>query len=53
MYVKIHMKSYLFMYMYDNDDRIQAYADRPFKHEYVHISAPHMYATGKVTNMYS
>eukprot|EP00596_Hydrurales_sp_CCMP1899_P001960 CAMPEP_0119038168 /NCGR_PEP_ID=MMETSP1177-20130426/6891_1 /TAXON_ID=2985 /ORGANISM="Ochromonas sp, Strain CCMP1899" /LENGTH=488 /DNA_ID=CAMNT_0007000351 /DNA_START=323 /DNA_END=1789 /DNA_ORIENTATION=- len=25
--------------------RVQAYADRPFKHEYVHISAPHMYAT--------
>ena len=25
--------------------RSLAYADRPFKHEHVHISAPHMYAT--------
>ena len=25
--------------------RMEAYADRPFKQGYVHISAPHMYAT--------
>ena len=27
------------------NNRMEAYADRPFKQGYVHISAPHMYAT--------
>lgn len=27
------------------EDRLQAYMDRPYKRDHVHISAPHMYAT--------
>lgn len=32
-------------FLYNQIGRSLAYADRPFKHEHVHISAPHMYAT--------
>jgi len=29
----------------ENDQRVQAYSDRPFRHGFIHMSAPHMYVS--------